>query len=421
MAGHAISVAQFHADIEAVADALPPGDAIVNLCAERYRFTVTFFAACLRGQCNLLPSQRTPAAIASARRHFEHVSVVSDENASETEHRIALNPGSNGERVTPELALDQVVAMAFTSGSTGEPQAHPKTWRMFSTWRHTHLAHFPGGHMTPRLLISTVPSWHMYGLEWALLAPTVAAFTIHCGPDFFPDDICSAVEAADTEAVLVSTPVHLRALLKSRRKPPTISVVMSATAPIEATLVAGIEETFNADLFEIYGCSEIGSIASRHPRHTDLWRFFPCFTLDQRGEETWISAQEMPEAVCLADRFEPQADHRHRLIGRSTELVKIAGKRESISHLNSVLLSLPGVEDGVFYDPTRLGFADTGRLGALVVAPGREPQDIRNALAAQIDNAFLPRPLRMVEALPRERTSKLTRTSLRRFLEAFND
>jgi acyl-coenzyme A synthetase/AMP-(fatty) acid ligase len=56
--------------------------------------------------------------------------------------------------------------------------------------------------------------------------------------------------------------------------------------------------------------------------------------------------------------------------------------------------------------------ARTARLAALVVAPGCAARDILAALRGRIDAAFLPRPLLIVEALPRNATGKVTREAL---------
>jgi len=52
------------------------------------------------------------------------------------------------------------------------------------------------------------------------------------------------------------------------------------------------------------------------------------------------------------------------------------------------------------------------RIAALAVAPGMQEHDILNALRSAIDPVFLPRPLRLVDALPRNETGKLPRTAL---------
>jgi acyl-coenzyme A synthetase/AMP-(fatty) acid ligase len=52
------------------------------------------------------------------------------------------------------------------------------------------------------------------------------------------------------------------------------------------------------------------------------------------------------------------------------------------------------------------------RIAALAVAPGLDAEAILQTLRAGMDPVFLPRPLRCVDALPRNDTGKLPRAAL---------
>jgi acyl-coenzyme A synthetase/AMP-(fatty) acid ligase len=91
--------------------------------------------------------------------------------------------------------------------------------------------------------------------------------------------------------------------------------------------------------------------------------------------------------------------------------VNIAGKRTSLASLNHHLNAIPGVRDGVFVMPEETDGAVT-RLAAFAVAPGLSSESILAALRQRIDPAFLPRPLHLVDSLPRNETGKLTRERL---------
>ena len=69
------------------------------------------------------------------------------------------------------------------------------------------------------------------------------------------------------------------------------------------------------------------------------------------------------------------------------------------------------MRDGVFVVPEQ-GDGAVTRLMAFVVAPGMTREALMNALRERIDAAFLPRPLRLVDALPRNATGKLPREAL---------
>jgi acyl-coenzyme A synthetase/AMP-(fatty) acid ligase len=115
--------------------------------------------------------------------------------------------------------------------------------------------------------------------------------------------------------------------------------------------------------------------------------------------------------VALSDSIEILGDGRFLLHGRHADLVNIAGKRSSLAYLNHQIAALPGVVDAVFFLPDETADG-VSRLCAVVVAPGVERRQLLAALRERIDPVFLPRPLILVDALPRNATGKLPRARL---------
>jgi acyl-coenzyme A synthetase/AMP-(fatty) acid ligase len=179
------------------------------------------------------------------------------------------------------------------------------------------------------------------------------------------------------------------------------------------------ERRLRAPLLEIYGCSEAGQLATRRTNAGDEWRWLEGVALRQDAERSWVSGAPVAGTVELGDLIETTAPGRFRLHGRIGDLVNIAGKRTSLAHLNHHLNAIPGVIDGVFVapDPTT---DETARLMAFVVAPGLSADTILAALRQHIDPVFLPRPLRLVDALPRNVLGKLPHAALIR-LQNDND
>ena len=415
-----VTVAEFAADILTCADALPAGRHAINLCADRYRFAVAFFAVLVRGQINLL-GKRDRATVDDLRTNYPDTVVLADEPESQADRLIDINPATNGSARSPSVNAERTAAVMFTSGSTGAAQPHAKTWRMLCQFRDVQWALLrrtlaPVGPGPDSIgMVATVPPWHMYGLEWTLLVPTVAPITLHCGHAFFPNDVAAACDQLNAPTVLVSTPIHLRGLLRS---PPTmgLAATLSATSPLTTGLARQVETSLGGTLLEIYGCSEIGSLAWRLTATNRGWEFLDCFDVTAADNRVRIDSPGLPEPIELADHFERLSDGRFDLLGRVTDIVKIGGKRESLANLNGALLDIPDVVDGVVYRPESLGLPATGRLAALVVAPTLTAKDVRASLATRVDRVFVPRNIRLVPALPREGTSKLSADALRRLL-----
>jgi acyl-coenzyme A synthetase/AMP-(fatty) acid ligase len=174
------------------------------------------------------------------------------------------------------------------------------------------------------------------------------------------------------------------------------------------------EERTGATLHEIYGCTEAGQIATRRTTESRVWRAYEGLRLQTDGDETTVCGGHVDRPTRLMDVIEVLGDgSRFLLHGRTADLVNIAGKRNSISYLNHQLSAIPGVLDGAFYLPDDAAHSEVGRLMAFVVAPGLTVPQVTAMLRKRIDAAFMPRPLVLVERLPRQATGKLSREALR--------
>ncbi|MEL7447825.1 MAG: AMP-binding protein [Pseudomonadota bacterium] len=412
--GRRITVAQFCGQVQALAAALPDQPYAVNLCRDRYPLLVSMCAVMLRGQCNLLPSSRQPSTVREVADRYSPAYVVHDaeiDTAGLGAFRIpasALEPGEPAP--APEIPLDQLGAISFTSGSTGQSGANLKPWRTLFDSTAVNIRYMLGGAAGPHELLATVPGQHMYGLETSILAPLQGDICLHTGQPLFPDDVRAALERMTAPRVLVSTPLHLRALLGSELAFPPVQFVLSATAPLGQELAAAVETRFGASVREIYGCSEAGSLAWRHTAHTQDWEAFDAFDFRSKGEECTVYADHLPEPVPLQDVLAFSGPRHFTLKGRLSDLVNVAGKRGSLAALTELLQDVPGVIDGVVFQPPHEN--GIGRLAAMVVAPTVSAKTIAQTFRERVDAALVPRPIVFTDALPRSETGKLPRDKL---------
>jgi acyl-coenzyme A synthetase/AMP-(fatty) acid ligase len=112
----------------------------------------------------------------------------------------------------------------------------------------------------------------------------------------------------------------------------------------------------------------------------------------------------------LADQVEVHPSGSFRLIGRHSDVLKIAGRRASLAGLNLMLQDLPGLGDGVFYLPA--SGSPTERLVLIYSGNRLERPVVLKWLRERMDAVFVPRALIHVEALPRNQASKLPRSAL---------
>jgi acyl-coenzyme A synthetase/AMP-(fatty) acid ligase len=383
---------------------------MLNLCEDRGQFMQAFAAAQLRGQTVLLPSSRSPGTLLEIAEDYPDCYALTDglvvpDGISSVAFE-ALTEGEAIDKCFPEDIPDQhVAALVFTSGSTGRPTANAKTWG--SLTRGVELACQRFGFGPETSIVATVPPQHMYGLETSVMLPLIAGSRIHAGRPFFPDDILDALGLLDGGRLLITTPVHLRAMLQSGLQWPELEAVISATAPLDPQLARDCEALFGVPVREIYGCTEAGSLASRRVSEDERWLLYDDFSISQSQGITRVNAPHLAGSVELADVIELIDAQRFRLLGRDSDMLNMAGKRASLAELNIRLSAIEGVEDGVFFLPE-----EGARLSAFVVAPGMEEKVILGRLAEHIDPVFLPRPLYLVDHLPRNETGKLSLQAL---------
>ena len=244
------------------------------------------------------------------------------------------------------------------------------------------------------------------------IATPAAQATLTAERLYFPADIDAAISAAPAPRILFTTPFHLKTWMESGSVA-RIEAMVSATAPLSVGLARTAEERTGAAVYEIYGCTEAGQVATRRPTRGAEWEAFDGLRLMQEGDRTLVSGGHVEAPTPLSDIIELRGDGHHFLLhGRSADMVNIAGKRNSLGYLNHQLTSIPGVADGAFFLPDEHGTDGVTRLMAFAVAPALTAAQVGAELRQRIDAAFMPRPLLIVDALPRQASGKLPREAL---------
>jgi acyl-coenzyme A synthetase/AMP-(fatty) acid ligase len=312
--------------------------------------------------------------------------------------------------------------IGFTSGSTGQPKAFPKSWSSVTASTLLSAAGIRNElEIAPdstAWILATVPPQHMYGMELSILLPLVGGMAVHEGRPLFPADIAEALAELPEPRVLVSTPVHLRAIVESPQQFPATALIISATAPLDAALAQAVEAKLGGCLLEMFGSTETCVFANRRTAVEASWRLYAGVELRPLPDGTEVNAPWFAARILLQDIVELQEGGRFVVRGRNTDLIEVAGKRASIADITRRLLAIEGVKDAVVFQPDPEAIATIRRVAALVVAPGLNARQVLERLAPGVDPAFLPRPLLIVESLPRNEVGKLPRENLLRALRS---
>jgi acyl-coenzyme A synthetase/AMP-(fatty) acid ligase len=320
-----------------------------------------------------------------------------------------LSPQSLCALGSPSHAAGRVTLL--TGGSTGPAQPVVKSPAMMDAETAMLLQLFD--HRVPplRAIVSTVPFEHMFGHAFGFRLGQAAGLALQSQRVVLPADLQAALDQAPAPAWVVTTPTHLRAYARRGLPLRGIAGMICATSPLPQDLLAAMAPlTGGAPILEIYGSTETGALASRVRQAKEiaapLWQPLSGVILldhDEKGCRWTVPGHADP--VLLADLV-AVADAGFQLLGRADDLVKVAGKRQSLATLSGVLGGLFGVRDAAFLAPAPQDVF--GRLRAVVVLePGQSRDDVLDRLAKQIDPVFLPRPVLAIAAVPRSDTGKV--------------
>lgn len=424
--GNNISQEQFLNDVAQVAAQLPNAKFALNLCEDRYYFLLAFCALIMKGAINLLPPNQKPATLLELAEPYPNCYCLFDKDQPCNLPKIIVSDLLHKNKVSnnvslPVIPAQQIAAIAFTSGSTGKPKPNQKCWGTLAATARS-LGQRLTSHLSYPIIVATVPTQHMYGLESSLMMALQGGAVMHSAKPFYPIEVQQLLQRINSLCILVSTPTHLRAIANAELDMPALVGIISATAPLDQPIAHASEECFNAPLWEIYGCTEAGAMATRRSTQTQCWQLLDGFSLTIDGENIIANAPHLSEIALILDQLTLQENGEFLLSGRHSDMINVAGKRSSLAHLTLQLLRIDGVSDGVIFLPKKLqeeGQQNTqqsklqheSRPVAFVVSDLSE-KDILAKLSQRIDAVFLPRPLRKVDALPRNETGKLTAAAL---------
>lgn len=387
-------------------------------------FAAALFGAWQAGKIIYLPGDRLPGTCHAMRSLVDgYLGEFAPEwNPRTPTPEDGLAPGSELKPLDPNF----VGLFIYTSGSSGAAQAISKKLSQMSAEVATLEAQF-GDIIDDSDIIATVSHQHIYGLLFNVLWPLSA------GRPFAARSLGSleglAMALARRDAVLVSTPAHLRRLpetpdweLASKR----VRAVFSSGGPLPADAARESSQLLGQVPIEVYGSSETGGIAWRQQktRHDAEWTPLPNikWRIDAEAGVLEIRSAHLPDAEWFrtADRARPAGGNRFLLEGRVDRVAKVEGKRISLDAIEERLKASPLARDAralviegrrqriaAVVVPSATGWHKLAHRGKLTVN-----RMLRGLLRETIEPAGLPRLWRYVDALPMNTQGKTTHAAL---------
>jgi acyl-coenzyme A synthetase/AMP-(fatty) acid ligase len=390
------------------------GEKTLCLCTEKKAVTAACVLASLSGACQLiLPYSFSAHALAET---YDSVGF----NAAIADHPEDMPAGV--EIITPLAAKvsdinpeeirnpDAPFLQLFTGGSTGKPKVWSKSPRNLLAEAFYLKEKFALSEKD--LFVSTVPPYHIYGLLFSVLAPFAAQAQILPDIYTFPQEIISTINKHKA-TVLISVPIHYRALKVDNLSAPTLKVAFSSSGVLNRADALHFQKKTGLGITEIYGSTETGGIASHNiSEHAESWKPFDVVSWKIDGKRLsiksdFVSAEMKRDAdsFCLTgDEARANKDNRFVLLGRADGIVKVAGKRVDLLDVQNKIKTLPTVRDAVVISlPTEKGRESV--IAALVACDLTETH-LKKLLMDMLEPYAMPRRIKIVSSIARTATGK---------------
>nr|WP_298413048.1 AMP-binding protein [uncultured Halomonas sp.] len=436
----AIPWSVFHGRVgawQALLDSLAPaGQRWLLHLREPIEFAAALIACWERGDSVVLPADDRPETLAGV----DHL----------TQERLGDITG--GHRAGPSaetprwgtLDADALALSLYTSGSSGEPQRLDKRFAQLDAELGVQAQLWP---LEGRLVISQVSHQHIYGLLFAILRPLCEQAPMATALCRYPETLSdwlgrleetrrsqdSATPYIPPGAVLISAPPPLERLpqeLDWEAAPLVLARIHSSGAALSRIASEHALKVLGVPVSEVYGSSETGGIAWRVQQQDECWTPLPGIEIrDDRHGALWLRSPFLssPDWQRQADRIALEGS-RFCLLGRADHILKVGGKRLSLTGMDRTLGTYPGV---IQARTVSLPERDT-RLGAIVqLDPERIPLDhdsrreliasLRRHLSSAYESTVVPRYWRFVDIWPTNAQGKLSNALVRQLFRDLED
>lgn len=397
-----------------------------------YLFVCALLGLLAAGKEPVIPANAAPGYLAELSDAYD---AVLDENelAAWCADTAAVHPDK------PVMAIDANAPLTlFTSGSSGTPKAVHKTLAQFDAEVQTLEAAW-GALLADAAVLASVPHHHIYGLLFRVFWPLAAGRPFDRATCADPAQLQARIASCSARrggTVVVSTPAQLSRwpdLPRFATLLPQPLAFFSSGGPLSLDTAQRYAAQFGAAPLEIYGSTETGGIAWRRQDETQAWTPMPGLAVragaGQQGGALEVRSPHLGHDDWHRTDDKAAFDEHGRFVlqGRLDRVVKLDGKRVSLSEIESKLLLHPGVVEA---RTVLLAGGSRQRIGALVAltAEGREAlrrdgrvlllKALRRHLAAWFDTVVLPRHWRIHRALPVDARGKVQAQAVARAFAA---
>jgi len=246
--------------------------------------------------------------------------------------------------------------MYYTSGSTGTPIGALKTKKNIESEVQI-LTQLLAPYNIKKVIV-TVPFIHLYGTIFGLFYPLFNDIDILFKEHFLPHDLLDLI---DPYTMVVTTPLYIKAFNKIEKgKNLKDSLFISSTAPLDGASVEQFNAKYSADIMQIFGSTETGGIAHKLNKQ-NVWKPFERVELSINNKDELTVKSPFVSSILYTKNFiktneEIQTfdyvaldESGFKLLGRSSKIFKLAGKRYSTVQIENILEDVLGIQKALVF------------------------------------------------------------------------
>ena len=311
----------------------------------------------------------------------------------------------------------------FTSGSSGTPKCIEKTVGLMD--REAEVTTRLFGAVTEGAVVqSTVDPRHLYGLTFNIWFAFSAGRPIATTRRVYQEQLLTL----PYPVALITTPTFMR-MLETTLAAPVLPFVLSAGGPLSDEAKATLTAWSPSTIYEIYGSTETGVVASRAHESNALanaqtpdWTLIDEAMLSETADGWVLTSPLLPTGVMmLDDQLKLTGERTFHLLGRRDRVVKIGEVRLSLTEiervvertLGLVIRALPVVHG----ERTLIGAVVNEALSPKWTGQLPDRRAVTQALHGTLDPLARPRLWRSVPDWPMNAQGKV---ETQRLLELFH-
>lgn len=302
-------------------------------------------------------------------------------------------------------AKDEGYITFFTSGSTATPKKIIRSLTQITKEIETLESAF-GSLIKNSAIFATVSHQHIYGLLFYILWPLYTKRIIHIPTLIYPESIESTLNQ-NGATTLITSPSLLTRMpnIKITNKAITI---FSSGGKLKSTPVTG------GNIIDILGSTETGGVAFRNISDYN-WTPLPKVKVAIKNHCLKVSSPFCSNGCfVMGDKAQINPDGSFQLLERADRIVKIEGKRTSLTEIENILKQQQFIQEAIAISME----AKRQYIAVVIVlnSKGKEylktnskkalNTELKKQLAQYFDTIILPKKIRYLDKIPENNQGK---------------